>query len=184
MQINLDGFHLTHVIEPIEFPKQSKVDKFLPPYEHPLPLDPEKPVSIGGFGPPFIYTEIKWAKDTINHTEYELAFQCGPVIVEHGGKLGVYNNNYRRLNRSAIGISNGKVVMAIVVGEKNIGLSLYEFAKYLSTPKEKGGAGCDVALNLDGGSSTQVRFYYRGIIININGLWAINSAVVVKRKKL
>ena len=128
--------------------------------------------------------EVKWAKDTINSKEYELAFQCGPVIVEHGGKLGVYNNNYRRLNRAAIGISDGKVIIAIVVGEKSIGLSLYEFARYLSTPKEKGGAGCDVALNLDGGSSTQVRFYYKGIIININGLWAINSAVVVKRKKI
>ena len=127
---------------------------------------------------------IKWSKDTIIPNEYELAFQCGPVIVEHGGKLGVYNNNYRRLNRSAIGISDGNVVITIVVGEKNVGLSLYELAQYLRTPKNEGGAGCDVALNLDGGSSTQARFVYQGCIININGLWAINSAIVVKRKKL
>ncbi len=127
--------------------------------------------------------EIKWSKDTIIPNEYELAFQCGPVIVEHGGKPGIYNNNYRRLNRSAIGISDGKVVITIVVGEKNVGLSLYELAQYLRTPKNEGGAGCDVALNLDGGSSTQARFMYQGFVININGLWAINSAVVAKKLK-
>ena len=128
--------------------------------------------------------EIKWAKETLNPAEYELAFQCGPVIVERGGTLGVHNNNYRRLNRAAIGISDEKIIIAIVIGEKNNGLSLYEFAQYLSSSKENGGAGCDIALNLDGGSSTQARFVHQGFIININGLWAINSAVVVKKNKL
>ncbi len=37
VMIHLDGFHLSHVIEPITFPDQSKVDKFLPDNKYPLP---------------------------------------------------------------------------------------------------------------------------------------------------
>ncbi len=33
VMVNVDGFMLTHVVEPIEFPSQTAVDAFLPPYE-------------------------------------------------------------------------------------------------------------------------------------------------------
>jgi pyruvate ferredoxin oxidoreductase alpha subunit len=63
VMIHLDGFHLSHVIEPIIFPDQDKIDKFLPPNKYPLPLHPDKPVTMGDFGPPAIYTEAKWAQE-------------------------------------------------------------------------------------------------------------------------
>jgi len=63
VMIHLDGFALTHVIEPIELPDKKAVDRFLPPFKYPLPLDPEKPVTMGALGPPFIYTEVKWAQE-------------------------------------------------------------------------------------------------------------------------
>ncbi|MBU2536642.1 MAG: pyruvate ferredoxin oxidoreductase [Chloroflexi bacterium] len=63
VMIHLDGFVLTHVIEPIELPDKKDVDRFLPPFKYPLPLDPEKPVTMGAFGQPFIYTEVKWAQE-------------------------------------------------------------------------------------------------------------------------
>jgi len=62
VMVHLDGFHLSHMIEPITFPEQSKVDQFIPPNKYPLPLDPDRPVTMGGFGPPPIYTEVKWAQ--------------------------------------------------------------------------------------------------------------------------
>ena len=62
VMVHLDGFHLTHMVEPICIPEQSKVDKFLPPYQYPLPLDPNKPISMGAFAPPYIYTETKKAQ--------------------------------------------------------------------------------------------------------------------------
>jgi pyruvate ferredoxin oxidoreductase alpha subunit len=61
VMVHLDGFNLTHVIEPIEFPGQSDVDKFLPPNNFPLPLNPDRPVAMGDFAPPIIFTETKWA---------------------------------------------------------------------------------------------------------------------------
>ena len=63
VMVHLDGFNLTHVIEPIVFPEQSDVDKFLPPNDYPLPLNPDRPVAMGDFAPPVIYTEAKWAQE-------------------------------------------------------------------------------------------------------------------------
>jgi pyruvate ferredoxin oxidoreductase alpha subunit len=63
VMVHLDGFNLTHVIEPIFFPEQAEVDKFLPKFKFPLPLNPDKPVAMGDFAPPVIYTETKWAQE-------------------------------------------------------------------------------------------------------------------------
>jgi pyruvate ferredoxin oxidoreductase alpha subunit len=61
--VHLDGYNLTHVIEPIIFPEQAEVDKFLPKNRFPLPLNPDRPVAMGDFAPPVIYTEAKWAQE-------------------------------------------------------------------------------------------------------------------------
>ncbi len=63
VMVHLDGFFLTHMIEPIFIPEQSEVDRFLPPYQYPLPLDPDKPVSMGCMGAPNLYTETKKAQE-------------------------------------------------------------------------------------------------------------------------
>jgi len=76
VMINLDGFHLTHVIEPIYIPEQDEVDKFLPSPKYPLPLDPDRPVSMGAFGPPYIYPEAKKAQQANLSASKEVILQC------------------------------------------------------------------------------------------------------------
>ena len=63
VMVHIDGFHLTHVVEPIILPDKADVDEFLPPNKYPLPLDPARPVTMGSFGPPVIYPEIKKRQD-------------------------------------------------------------------------------------------------------------------------
>ncbi len=63
VMINMDGFHLTHVVEPIFMEDEEKVKAFLPDNQFPKPLDPREPVSMGTFAPPNIYTEIKAAQE-------------------------------------------------------------------------------------------------------------------------
>jgi pyruvate ferredoxin oxidoreductase alpha subunit len=65
VMVHLDGFNLTHVIEPIIYPDQADVDRFLPKNDYPLPMNPDKPVSMGDFAPPAIYTEAKWAQEVV-----------------------------------------------------------------------------------------------------------------------
>lgn len=62
--INIDGFHVSHVIEPIQILDQQTVDNFLPPYKHPHPLDPANPVTMGCFAMPNLYTESRKALDS------------------------------------------------------------------------------------------------------------------------
>jgi len=63
VNINLDGFQLTHVVEPILFPEQDEVDQFLPEYKPYATIHPDKPVSMGTLGMPEIFNEAMKAKD-------------------------------------------------------------------------------------------------------------------------
>jgi len=62
--LNIDGFQLTHMIEPIEFPTQREVNKFLPPRKPFASLHPDHPISMGCFNMPDIFMETMKAKDT------------------------------------------------------------------------------------------------------------------------
>ena len=62
--LNIDGFQLTHMIEPLEFPTQEEVNRFLPDRVPYATLHPDRPVSMGCFNMPEIFTETMKAKDT------------------------------------------------------------------------------------------------------------------------
>ncbi|WP_038055899.1 pyruvate ferredoxin oxidoreductase [Thermodesulfobacterium hydrogeniphilum] len=70
--VNIDGFTLSHVIEPIELLDQDLVDKYIPPLRMKYKLDPKKPVSIGAIGIPEIYTEAKKAQDEALKASYKI----------------------------------------------------------------------------------------------------------------
>ncbi|MEW5913201.1 MAG: pyruvate ferredoxin oxidoreductase [Thermodesulfobacteriota bacterium] len=74
--VNLDGFILTHVIEPMEMPEQVEVDAYLPAYKPSQWLNPAKPISLGMVGMPEVYTEAKKANLEALEGSY-------PVIKEH-----------------------------------------------------------------------------------------------------
>ncbi|WP_045216893.1 pyruvate ferredoxin oxidoreductase [Desulfonatronovibrio magnus] len=57
--VNVDGFILTHMIEPVTFIDQKKIDDFLPPYSPALTLDPDKPATFGPVGVPEVYIESR-----------------------------------------------------------------------------------------------------------------------------
>jgi pyruvate ferredoxin oxidoreductase alpha subunit len=61
--INMDGFILSHVIEPIELIEQGKIDQFLPPYQPLHQLHPDHPVTMGAFALPSIFAEAKKAQE-------------------------------------------------------------------------------------------------------------------------
>ncbi len=63
VMVHLDGFHVSHVVEPIVLLDQEEVDSFLPPFKYPFPLHPDKPVTVGAFGTPAIYTEARKAQE-------------------------------------------------------------------------------------------------------------------------
>jgi pyruvate ferredoxin oxidoreductase alpha subunit len=74
--VNMDGFTLTHVIEPILMPDQAEVDAYLPAFEPQQKLDIANPISMGTVGVPEIYTEARKACMDALDNSYE-------VIKEH-----------------------------------------------------------------------------------------------------
>jgi len=76
VMVHLDGFHLSHMIEPILLPEPSQVAKFLPENKYPLPLDPSRPVTMGDFGPPVIYSEAKKAQEVNLRAAKEVVLEC------------------------------------------------------------------------------------------------------------
>lgn len=63
VMLNLDGFILTHVIEPIEYWDEASVKKYLPEFKPVNRLHPDNPVTMGAFGMPGIFTETKKAQN-------------------------------------------------------------------------------------------------------------------------
>ncbi|QJA05674.1 pyruvate ferredoxin oxidoreductase [Thermosulfurimonas marina] len=70
--VNIDGFTLSHMIEPIELPDQEQVDQYLPPFKPRYKLDPRKPISMGPVGIPEIYMEAKKAQDEAFKNAYKV----------------------------------------------------------------------------------------------------------------
>jgi pyruvate ferredoxin oxidoreductase alpha subunit len=85
VMVHLDGFHLSHMVEPVLLPDQAEVDAFLPKNNYPLPLDPAKPVSMGDFAPPIIFTEVKWAQEINLEASKKVILE---VWQEFGNKFG------------------------------------------------------------------------------------------------
>ncbi len=59
VMVNLDGFVLTHVVEPVNIPEAEKVKKYLPKYNPKEFLDVNNPLSFGAFVTPEHYMEIR-----------------------------------------------------------------------------------------------------------------------------
>jgi pyruvate ferredoxin oxidoreductase alpha subunit len=79
--VNLDGFILSHMIEPMFMPDQEEVNRYLPPYSPLRRLDPDHPITMGPVGMPDVYTESKKAHD-------EALKASKPVIIEHWKTFG------------------------------------------------------------------------------------------------
>jgi len=87
VMVHLDGFNLTHVIEPIVLPEQREVDKFLPTNKYPLPLNPDKPVAMGDFAPPVIFTEAKWAQEMNLRDSKKVVLECWDEFYKAFGRM-------------------------------------------------------------------------------------------------
>ena len=74
----MDGFVLTHTVEPVEIPEQSKVDEFLPEYNPEFKLDPQNPCAFGAFAPPGSYMEFRY--------QQQLAMEEAKAEIEKVGK--------------------------------------------------------------------------------------------------
>ncbi len=100
--INIDGFILTHMIEPVSFIDQEKIDEFLPPFKPALTLNPEKPATMGPVGVPEIYTE---SRKQVEHAAWNSLEVVREVFNEWNQK---FNQEFKLIEKN--GDPQGKIL--------------------------------------------------------------------------
>jgi len=75
VMVCVDGFILTHTLEPIDLPTAEQVDQYLPPYQFSRALDPASPLSLGTLVSPDFYSEAR-------HSHHQALLNAQNVIVD------------------------------------------------------------------------------------------------------
>jgi len=92
VMVCIDGHFLTHNVEQVDVAEKNIVDKMLPKFKHPLPLDPENPVSVGVYANPTHYQMFR--EDLMNDLN-----ESKKVITEVGVQWGkLTGRNYGLIN--------------------------------------------------------------------------------------
>lgn len=88
VMVNLDGFSLSHVFEPVDVPEPKKVDSFLPSFKPLNTLDTKNPKSFGPIAFPNTYMEFR--------KDLEDAILASEEIVEKANSefAKVFNRSY------------------------------------------------------------------------------------------
>jgi len=114
----------------------------------------------------------------------ELAVQAGPLVVEPGGKPGIYRNVEKHRARTAVGMDNkgGVVMVCTFRGGEGSGLDLFELMQIMLHPRKKGGLGLKVALNLDGGTSSAMYLDHPELELDIRSTHPVRNAIALERR--
>lgn len=103
----------------------------------------------------------------------EFAIEAGPRLVVAGRVLSL---KPQRARRTALCLrAPDDVVVVVTAGQ----LDTTEFAELLARAESAGGLGCRDALNLDGGSSTQLWFEHGGRRIEVPAVAPVANAVAL-----
>ena len=82
----IDGYFLTHTVEPLEVPSAEDVDRYFPPYKPYAFLDTENPMSIGTFTDPDYYMEARYAIEVAMEKSKEVMVQANQEFAEIFGR--------------------------------------------------------------------------------------------------
>lgn len=102
------------------------------------------------------------------------AVQSGPRLIVNN-QIPSLKPSYA--NRTALGVTrDGKIIL---LATSNFPLGMDELAKLMRAPEAEGGLNCINALNLDGGSSTQLYANVNGFILSVPSFAMVTDAVLV-----
>lgn len=118
-------------------------------------------------------------KNFKNSSNIEFAIQAGPRLVTHGLPLPHLKDGFDE--RTALGIlPNGEIIL---VSSDNLLMNTEQLANLMAKPQSEGGLGCVDALNLDGGSSSQLYAHINHFQLHIPGFTSVADAVIVKKRE-
>jgi len=95
VMINVDGFTLTHVIEPIEMWTKEMAGKYLPRFKPVNSLYPDRPTTMGAFAVPEIFAEQKMAHDHALKNSMPVILKAWDELAELTGRKYVPVEAYK-----------------------------------------------------------------------------------------
>jgi len=120
VMVCVDGFVLTHAMEPVAVPAQEDVDAFLPPFVPRQALDPDDPITIGAMVGPEAFTEVRY----LQHVQQLEGLEVIPRVADEyaerfGRRAGGFLEGYRSEDAETIVLALGSVngTLADVIDE-------------------------------------------------------------------
>jgi pyruvate ferredoxin oxidoreductase alpha subunit len=106
----VDGYYLTHTVEPVDIPTQEEVDDFLPPYQptHAY-LDPKDPMSLGTFTDPNYYMEARHDMEVAMEGSKEVIRAINKEFAEKFGRKYDLVENYMCEDAEIILVAMGSI---------------------------------------------------------------------------
>lgn len=106
----LDGFILTHTVEPVEIPDEKAVDEFLPPYKpkHSY-LDPNEPMSVGTLADPDYYLEARYDIQVAMDNSLEVIQETCDEFAEKFGRKYELIETYKTEDAEIIFVAMGSI---------------------------------------------------------------------------
>ena len=125
VMFNLDGFILSHMIEPLVMPEREQVARYLPTFEPLQRLDPAKPLTMGPVGVPPIYTEAKWSQEVVLQRSLPVIEKCWDELAEVFGRRYRSIESYKTEDADVLLVTMGSIsetAMTYVDGARESGV--------------------------------------------------------------
>lgn len=179
VMVCMDGYVLTHTMEPVDLPEQEEVDRFLPPYRPKYKLDPDDPFTMGAMVGPDAYMETRFhvhmdmmeARSVISGVADEYARVFGR---HHGGLIETYDLEGADVVLVSMGSLLGTIREAVdELQEEGLKVGLLKVRCFRPFPKEAihdalKGVGVvgviekDISLGLEGTLCSEMRAAFCG----------------------
>ena len=110
----IDGFILTHTVDPVDVPEKEKVEKFLPPYkpDHAY-LDTKRPMSIGTFTDPSYYMDARHDMELAMESAQKIIAKAHTEFSEIFGRNYDFVEKYRSEDADLIIVAMGSICSTI-----------------------------------------------------------------------
>ncbi|MFB6266271.1 MAG: pyruvate ferredoxin oxidoreductase [Halodesulfurarchaeum sp.] len=142
--VNMDGYVLTHVKEPVDLFDEAEATAYLPPRDPVYTLDPSDPKTMGAYARPEHWTETRYAvhdaleraKEAIGEATEAFADAFGREYgLERGGLVETYGDEDADLALLALGSLCGTI--RTVIGDLDTPVKLVKPRVYRPFPDEE-----------------------------------------------
>ncbi|MBK5092439.1 MAG: pyruvate ferredoxin oxidoreductase [Actinobacteria bacterium] len=111
VMVCMDGYILTHAMEPVEVPEQEHVDAYLPPFKPKFYLTPKDPITLGSMAGPDAYMEIRLLlHQSMQRASFTIREEANRFEEAFGRSYGDLLGSYRAEDAELLLVSMGSLL--------------------------------------------------------------------------